>query len=72
MNAEIRARAADESVKIPEDFDYAVVGGLSTELREKLERTRPANLATAARIEAITPAALGALFAALTKRRRAA
>jgi tRNA uridine 5-carboxymethylaminomethyl modification enzyme len=72
MNAEIRARAADESVKIPPDFDYTTVGGLSTELREKLERTRPTNLAAAARIEAITPAALGALFAALTKRRRAA
>jgi tRNA uridine 5-carboxymethylaminomethyl modification enzyme len=72
MNAEIRARAADEAVKIPEDFDYAVVGGLSTELREKLERARPQSLAAAARIEAITPAALGALFAALTKRRRAA
>jgi tRNA uridine 5-carboxymethylaminomethyl modification enzyme len=72
MDSEIRARTADEAVKIPPDFDYAIVGGLSTELREKLERTRPTNLAAAGRIEAITPAALGALFAALTKRRRAA
>jgi tRNA uridine 5-carboxymethylaminomethyl modification enzyme len=72
MAAEIKARTADEAVKIPADFDYTIVGGLSTELREKLDRNRPATLAAAARLEAITPAALGAIFAAIQKRRRAA
>jgi tRNA uridine 5-carboxymethylaminomethyl modification enzyme len=72
MDSEIRARAADDSVKIPQNFNYATVGGLSTELREKLERTRPATLAAAGRIEAITPAALGAIFATLKNPRRAA
>jgi tRNA uridine 5-carboxymethylaminomethyl modification enzyme len=72
MDSEIRARAADEAVLIPKNFDYAAVGGLSTELREKLERTRPETLAAAGRIEAMTPAALGAIFGALAKRRRAA
>jgi tRNA uridine 5-carboxymethylaminomethyl modification enzyme len=72
MEAEIRARAADEAVKIPATLDYAKVGGLSNELREKLERLRPATLGAASRIEAITPAALGALFAAITNPRRAA
>jgi tRNA uridine 5-carboxymethylaminomethyl modification enzyme len=71
QESEIRARAADEAVKIPQNFDYAAVGGLSNELREKLETHRPASLAAAGRIEAMTPAALGAIFGALKKRRAA-
>jgi tRNA uridine 5-carboxymethylaminomethyl modification enzyme len=71
QGAEIRAREADEAVKIPDAFDYAAVGGLSNELREKLEANRPANLGAAGRIEAMTPAALGAIFGALKKRRAA-
>ena len=72
MESEIHARAADEAVRIPENFDFSTVGGLSNELREKLNRVRPANLAVAGRIEAMTPAALGAIFGALKKARRAA
>ena len=72
QEAEIKARERDEAVLIPADFDFAQVGGLSAELREKLERVRPRNLAAAGRIEAMTPAALGALFGALKKGRRAA
>ncbi len=69
---EIKARARDEAVRIPVDFDYGCVGGLSAELREKLERARPQNLGAAGRIEAMTPAGLGAIFAALKKIRCAA
>ncbi|HUW79274.1 MAG TPA: tRNA uridine-5-carboxymethylaminomethyl(34) synthesis enzyme MnmG, partial [Acidocella sp.] len=72
QNAEIRVRAQDEAVLIHENFDYSVVGGLSNELREKLERVRPQNLGAAGRIEGMTPAALGAIFGALKKPRRAA
>lgn len=72
QESEIKAREKDEAVKIPPSFNYADVGGLSAELREKLERTRPQTLAAASRIEAITPAALGALFGALKKRGQAA
>ncbi|MBU6419800.1 MAG: tRNA uridine-5-carboxymethylaminomethyl(34) synthesis enzyme MnmG [Proteobacteria bacterium] len=72
QNSEIRAREKDEAVKIPADFNYAGIGGLSAELREKLERTRPQTLAAAGRIEAMTPAALGAIFGALRKARNAA
>jgi tRNA uridine 5-carboxymethylaminomethyl modification enzyme len=72
MESEIRARAADEKIRIPTHFNYAAVGGLSNELREKLEKSRPATLGAASRIEAITPAALGALFAAITNPRRSA
>jgi tRNA uridine 5-carboxymethylaminomethyl modification enzyme len=72
QNAEIRVRAQDEAVLIHEDFDFSAVGGLSNELREKLERVRPRNLGAAGRIEGMTPAALGAIFGALKKPRRAA
>jgi tRNA uridine 5-carboxymethylaminomethyl modification enzyme len=72
QDLEIKARAKDEAVLIPAHFDYTSVGGLSNEIREKLQRVRPASLAEAGRIEAMTPAALGAVFAALKKNRRAA
>jgi tRNA uridine 5-carboxymethylaminomethyl modification enzyme len=71
QDSEIKAREADEAVKIPANFDFAMVGGLSNELREKLAHTRPQTLAAAGRIEAMTPAALGAIFGALKKRRAA-
>jgi tRNA uridine 5-carboxymethylaminomethyl modification enzyme len=72
QEAEIKARERDEAVLIPESFDYTEVGGLSGELREKLARVRPQSLGAAGRIEAMTPAALGAIFGALKKGRRAA
>jgi tRNA uridine 5-carboxymethylaminomethyl modification enzyme len=72
QNAEIRARAQDELVVIWDDFDFAAVGGLSHELLEKLNRVRPGTLGAAGRIEGMTPAALGAIFGALKKARRAA
>jgi tRNA uridine 5-carboxymethylaminomethyl modification enzyme len=72
QNAEIKARAQDELVVIWDDFDFSAVGGLSNELLEKLNRVRPGTLGAAGRIEGMTPAALGAIFGALKKARRAA
>ncbi|MCE2747232.1 MAG: tRNA uridine-5-carboxymethylaminomethyl(34) synthesis enzyme MnmG [Rhodobacter sp.] len=60
----------DEAVRIPEDFSYSALGGLSGELRLKLERTRPASLAQAAAIEGMTPAALTLLLARLRQAAR--
>ncbi|MEO1207488.1 MAG: tRNA uridine-5-carboxymethylaminomethyl(34) synthesis enzyme MnmG [Pseudomonadota bacterium] len=48
----------DEAVRIPADFDYSAIPGLSTEVSQKLTQHRPATLAQAARIEGLTPAAL--------------
>ncbi len=50
-----------EDVKIPDHFNYGEVGGLSTEVREKLERIRPHSLGQAARIPGVTPAAVAIL-----------
>ncbi len=60
----------DEAQKIPEDFQYDRLSGLSNELRSKLMRARPATLAHAARIDGMTPAALTLILARLRRGRR--
>jgi tRNA uridine 5-carboxymethylaminomethyl modification enzyme len=45
-------------VKIPEEFDYRKVQGLSNEIVEKLEKATPPTLFEASRISGITPAAV--------------
>ncbi len=45
-------------VRIPEDFDYSAVQGLSNEIVEKLQKATPPTLQSASQISGITPAAL--------------
>jgi tRNA uridine 5-carboxymethylaminomethyl modification enzyme len=47
--------------RIPDDLDYASISGLSKEVKEKLSRVRPKDLATAGRIPGVTPAAVSIL-----------
>ncbi|WGU40232.1 tRNA uridine-5-carboxymethylaminomethyl(34) synthesis enzyme MnmG [Phenylobacterium sp. NIBR 498073] len=68
--ADAAAFRRDENLRLPADLDYAGVGGLSNEVREKLIAVRPLTLGQAARIEGVTPGALTALLAHV--RRRAA
>ncbi len=70
QQADILAFQRDEGVRIPALFDYAGVGGLSNEVREKLIAASPATLGQAARIEGVTPGALTALLAFLKRRDR--
>ena len=67
---DIAAYRRDEALELPSDLDYRAVGGLSNEIRQKLEAHRPATLGQAARISGITPAALVGLLKYV--RRRAA
>ena len=51
-----------ERMKIPEDFDFTKVHGLSNELKEKLSAIMPSSLGQASRIDGITPAALSVIM----------
>jgi tRNA uridine 5-carboxymethylaminomethyl modification enzyme len=70
QDADVAAFRRDENLTLNPDLDYGSVGGLSNEIREKLQTIRPLTLGQAARIEGVTPGALTALLAHV--RRRAA
>ncbi len=70
--AEIERLKRHEAVKLPSDFDYASMSGLSTEIKQKLSAARPENLARAARVPGITPAALSILLVHVRKIRATA
>lgn len=72
QQADILAFRKDEAVRLPRDLDYAGIGGLSNEAREKLEAARPETLGQAARIEGVTPGALTAVLAHVKRRGREA
>lgn len=61
-DADIAAFRKDESLMLPQGFDYSTVGSLSNEVRAKLEQARPATLGAASRIPGVTPAAIVALL----------
>ncbi len=63
QQADIIAFKRDESLRLPDDLDYALINGLSNEVRQKLVDARPATLGQAGRIEGVTPAALALLLA---------
>jgi tRNA uridine 5-carboxymethylaminomethyl modification enzyme len=68
--ADIGSTMRDESKLIPDAFDYSNVPGLSNELRLKLAQHKPVNMAQAAKVDGMTPAAL-ALILALVKKEAA-
>ena len=53
----------EEALALSPELDYSAVGGLSNEVREKLQAVRPGSLGQPARIEGVTPGALAALLA---------
>jgi tRNA uridine 5-carboxymethylaminomethyl modification enzyme len=63
QSADIDAYRRDESFALPVELDYAALPGLSHEIRQKLEASRPRTIGQAGRIDGITPAALTLLVA---------
>ncbi len=57
-------------MKIPSDFHYTHIPGLSKEIQEKLTEIRPENLDQASRISGVTPAAISILQIYLRKNQR--
>ncbi|MGR3621234.1 tRNA uridine-5-carboxymethylaminomethyl(34) synthesis enzyme MnmG [Pseudophaeobacter sp.] len=68
---EIAAVKRDENHKIPVDFDYGSIDGLSAELQQKLSQSRPETLAKASRINGMTPAGLALVLARLRRGNKA-
>jgi tRNA uridine 5-carboxymethylaminomethyl modification enzyme len=67
QEADISEARREEERLIPGDFDFGLLPGLSIELRQKLTAARPCNLAQAARVDGMTPAALTLLLAHLKR-----
>jgi len=61
QQADVERTVAQQSVQLPESFDYDAVSGLSNEIKQKLIEHRPETLGQAARISGVTPAALSLL-----------
>jgi tRNA uridine 5-carboxymethylaminomethyl modification enzyme len=64
---DIEAFRRDEALAIPDHVDYAVLPGLSNEIRARLEKIRPRTMGQALRIEGMTPAAMTLLASKLRR-----
>jgi len=62
QSEEIGRQQRHEELRLPPDIDYAEVGGLSNEARQRLREVRPETLGQAARIPGLTPAAISLLL----------
>lgn len=69
QEADIIAFKRDEDLIIPPELNYDLIGGLSSEAREKLKAVSPSTLGQASRIEGMTAGALTALLAHVRKSR---
>jgi len=67
QKGEIEQMRRQENTALPDDFDYDGVGGLSNELKAKLNDIRPTTIAQASRIQGMTPAAISLLLVYLKK-----
>jgi tRNA uridine 5-carboxymethylaminomethyl modification enzyme len=67
QSEEIDRQRRNEELPLPADIDYADVGGLSNEARQRLAEVRPATLGQAARIPGLTPASVSLLLVHIKK-----
>ena len=68
--ADIVAFRRDEGLELPDAIDYAQLGGLSNEIKQKLQAVRPRTVGQAGRIDGMTPVALSLLLAHIRRNRR--
>ncbi|MCA1931571.1 tRNA uridine-5-carboxymethylaminomethyl(34) synthesis enzyme MnmG [Rheinheimera sp.] len=64
---EISKQERNENTRLPANFDYKVVKGLSNEVILKLNQVQPETMGQASRISGITPAAISLLLVYLKK-----
>lgn len=72
QQADIDALRRDEAITIPGDFDYSLVGGLSAEACDVMQRLRPETIGQANRLPGLTPAAVVAVLRHLKRQQTAA
>jgi tRNA uridine 5-carboxymethylaminomethyl modification enzyme len=65
---EIERQSKQETLRLPEDFDYSSIRGLSHEARQRLQVSRPATVGQASRLEGVTSATISLLLIYLKKR----
>ncbi len=65
---DIEAFRKDEALKIPPETDFQKIGGLSSEIVERLKQTRPATIGALMRMTGMTPAATTAIIGYLKKK----
>ncbi len=70
QQVEIARREHHETTRIPPDFDYETVRGLSIEVRQKLQQQRPETVGQASRISGVTPVAISLLLVFLKRANR--
>lgn len=68
QEAEVAELRASERVVLGGDLNFAAIPGLSTEMVERLTAARPGNVAEAARVRGVTPAALTAILLHASRR----
>ncbi|KAB2311005.1 tRNA uridine-5-carboxymethylaminomethyl(34) synthesis enzyme MnmG [Betaproteobacteria bacterium SCN2] len=59
---EVEKHREQEELRLPQDFDYMQLTGLSIEVRQRLNKHKPETLGQASRLQGITPAAISALM----------
>lgn len=67
QSEEIERLRANEETRLPVDFDFDKVSGLSNEVKQKLRDIKPTTLGQASRIPGVTPAAISLLLIHLKK-----
>jgi tRNA uridine 5-carboxymethylaminomethyl modification enzyme len=65
---EVAKTLINEETRLPADFDYIQIGGLSKEIQQKLIQVRPQTIGQASRIQGMTPAAISILLVHLKRR----
>ncbi|MEQ1642589.1 MAG: tRNA uridine-5-carboxymethylaminomethyl(34) synthesis enzyme MnmG [Pyrinomonadaceae bacterium] len=55
-----------DTLKVPENFQFNTIGGLSNEMVERLERARPANFGQVRNVVGLTPAAVSSVLVHLS------
>ena len=67
QDRDIKSFLKDENIKIPNNFNYESLSGLSNEIKSKLIKIRPSTLGQALRIDGVTPAAAIILLSRIKK-----